>query len=259
MWPHRAAEARTQGHDIVNIVRVAPPDGDAGPFAALDMSDYDGLLRAFAGCDAVVHMAIPSLGRHRDHVVHNNNVVGSYNALSAVADLGLNRVSQASSVNPIGLSFSRQPRFEYFPTDENHPNYSEEHYSLSAWICEQQADSFARRYEGITISCIRFHLVVPDRAGGVAHYGVTSAELFKLLWAYARYDAAARACLLSLNSSFHGHEVFCIGVPDTVPDEATLELTQRFFPGAPLRGDLIGQRSFFSCENAERLLGWEHS
>ena len=44
------------------------------------------------------------------------------------------------------------PRFDYFPIDENHPNYSEEPYGLSKWICEQQADSFARRHEDIRIA-----------------------------------------------------------------------------------------------------------
>uniref|UniRef100_UPI0035B217BE NAD-dependent epimerase/dehydratase family protein n=1 Tax=Devosia sp. TaxID=1871048 RepID=UPI0035B217BE len=78
------AEALAQGHTIVSIDRVAP--ADAPPpgvsFVAADMAEYDRLVEAFAGCDAVIHMAaIPSPGNHPDHVVHNNNVVGSYNAL----------------------------------------------------------------------------------------------------------------------------------------------------------------------------------
>ncbi len=60
-----------------------------------------------------------------------NNVVGSYNALRAAAEHGITRICQASSVNAIGLSYSRTPRFDYFPIDEAHPNYSEDPYSLS--------------------------------------------------------------------------------------------------------------------------------
>jgi len=254
-----AAEAQAQGHYIVNIDRVAPPQRDSASFVELDMSNYEGLLGAFEGCHAVIHMAaIPSPGRHPDHIVHNNNVVGSYNILRASAELGINRICQASSVNAIGLSFSRQSHFEYFPIDEQHPNSCEEPYSLSKWICEQQADSFARRYEDMRIASMRFHLVVPDRAAGFAHYGVASAELSKHLWAYTRFDAAARACLLSLTAPFKGHEVFYIMGPDTVLDEPTLELAGRFFPHVPVRGDLSGRRSFFSCQKAERLLGWKH-
>ena len=254
-----AAEARKQGHEIVNIDRAPPPEGAGEAFVALDVSDFDGVVRAFSGCDAVIHMAaIPSPGRHPDHIVHNNNVVGSYNVLRAAAELGIARVCQASSVNAIGLSYSRQPHFAYFPIDERHPNSSEDPYSLSKWICEQQADSFARRYEDMRIASLRFHLVVADRAGGVAHYGVASQEYSKHLWAYTRYDAAARACLLSLDAAYTGHEAFYITAPDTVLDEPTLDLAHRFFPDVPVRGDLSGRRSFFSCEKAERLLGWKH-
>ena len=253
------AEALAQGHEIVSIDRVAPEPASDVPFVQADIGDYDGLLRACQGCDAIIHMAaIPSPGRHPDHVVHNNNVVGSYNILRIAAELGIKRVCQASSVNAIGLSYSREPHFEYFPIDEQHPNSCEDPYSLSKWICEQQADSFARRYEDMRIASLRFHLVVPDRAAGVAHYGVASAELAKHLWAYTRFDSATRACLLSLTASYEGHEVFYIIGPDTVLDMPTVELAERFFPQVPVRGDLRDRRSFFSCEKAERLLGWKH-
>ena len=55
------------------------------------------------GCDALVHLAAyPSPGGHPDYEVHNNNVVGSYNALSAAARLCIKRVCQASSINATG-------------------------------------------------------------------------------------------------------------------------------------------------------------
>ena len=77
-------------------------------------------------------------------MVHNNNVVSSYNALRAAATAGVRRVCQASSVNAIGGRFSRwPPRYDYFPVDEQHPTYAEDPYSLSKWICEQQADAIA--------------------------------------------------------------------------------------------------------------------
>ena len=100
------AEAVRQGHDVTNIDRVAPPEPQPGvPFVAAEMSDYDALVRSFAGCDAVIHMAaIPSPGRHPDPVVHNDNVVGSYNALRAATENRILRVCQASSVNATGHS-----------------------------------------------------------------------------------------------------------------------------------------------------------
>ena len=256
------AQALPQGHSFVSIDRVPPADMQEQAnlrFIQADISDYDQLVRAFEGCDALIHMAaIPSPFRLPDHIVHNNNVVGSYNALRAAVEHGIMRICQASSVNAIGLSYSRAPRFDYFPLDEGHPNYTEEPYGLSKWICEQQADSFARRYESIRIASMRFHWVVPDRAKAAQAFGHASADVAKHLWAYTLFDAAARACLLSLNAPFEGHEAFYIVAPDTTVDVPSLELAQKFFPNVPIRGDLSGNRSFFSSAKAKRLLGWTH-
>lgn len=255
-----ATEALRQGHEVVSIDRVAPAEADTRPnirFVQADIGDYDGLVAAFAGCDALIHMAaIPAPIGYPDHVVHNNNVVGSYNALRAAVEVGITRIVQASSVNAIGLSFSRAAHFDYFPVDEAHPNHSEEPYSLSKWICEQQADCFARRYDDLRIASMRFHLVVDERQKAVEAYGVANEDKARHLWAYTLYDAAARACLQALEASYLGHEVFYIVEPDTVIDIPTADLAGRFFPDVPVRAELDGNRSFFSSAKAERLLGW---
>jgi nucleoside-diphosphate-sugar epimerase len=255
-----AAAALRRGHRVVSIDRAAPAEAQENiRFVQADIGDYDALVDAFRGCDALIHMAaIPSPGHHPDHIVHNNNVTGSYNALRAAVEVGITRIVQASSVNAIGLSFSREAHFDYLPLDEAHPNYTEEPYSLSKWICEQQADTFARRYSDLRIASMRFHLVVDERAQAGAVYGFVTKEASKHLWAYTLYEAAARACLLALDAPFKGHEVFYITAPDTVMDIPSLELAARFFPDVPIRGDLSGNRSFFSTAKAERLLGWRH-
>jgi len=257
-----AAEALRQGHQVVSIDRKVPPDSRNQQnlrFIKADTSDHDRLLRAFEGCDALIHMAaIPGPGNDPDHVVHNNNVVGSYNALSAATELGIFRICMASSVNAIGLAFSRKPRIDYFPIDENHTNYCEDAYSLSKWICEQQADCFARRHQDIRIASMRFHLTVAERAEGARVFTTENAQGAKQLWAYTRFDAAAQACLLSLMADFDGHEVFYIVAPDTTVDENSRQLAARHFPDVPIRGDLDGRTSFFSSAKAERVLGWKH-
>ncbi len=223
------------------------------------MTQYADVEQALQGCDALVHLAaIPSPGGQPDHVVHNNNVVGSYNALSAAATLGINRVCQASSVNATGATYSRWPRYDYFPLDEQHPTYNEDPYSLSKWICEQQGDSFVRRYEQMVISSLRFHWVIEDRTMATQQGKQLGSTLAKQLWGYTRLDAAAHACLLSLTAQFAGHEVFYIVAPDTMMDTPSLELAEQFFPDVPLRGDLPANSGFFDCGKAERLLGWEH-
>ena len=258
-----ATAALAQGHSLVGIDRVAAPEAeerDNFHFVQADMDEYDKLVAAFEGCDAVIHMAaIPSPGRHPDHVVHNNNVVGSYNALRAAVEHGIMRICQASSVNAIGHSYSRAPRYDYFPVDEAHPNYTEDPYSLSKWICEQQADCFARLHEDIRIASMRFHWVVPERELAARSFTVDAPHPGRHLFAYTRFDAAARACLLSLDAPFKGHEAFYITGPDTTSDVPTLELAARYFPAVPITGDLSGHRSFFNSEKAERVLGWKHN
>jgi len=252
------AETMRQGHSAINIDRVAPPEPQPDvPFVAAEMSDYEALVRAFAGCDAVIHMAaIPAPGHHPDHVVHNNNAVGSYNALRAAAENGIRRICQASSVNATGHSYSRAPRYDYFPLDEHHPTYNEDPYSLSKWICELQADSVVRRYADMVIASMRFHWVVPTRDLPAANIDRPGAP--KSLWAYTLHGAAARACLLSLTAPFTGHEVFYIVAPETVHPRPSLELAREFYPLVPVIGDLGGHNSFFSSRKAETMLGWRH-
>ncbi len=168
------------------------------------------------------------------------------------------RICQASSVNAIGQAYSRVPCYDYFPIDEHHPNHAEDPYSLSKWICEQQADAFARRYEGISIASLRFHWVLPDRAYAAKHYANLDWKPEKHLWAYTRRDAAADACLLSVSTDLNGHEVFYIVAPDTAAPEPSNDLAARHFPGIPVRGAPQGRWSFMTSAKAERLLGWRH-
>lgn len=255
--------ALEQGHSVVSIDRVEPgktEDRSDFKYIQADLTDYTAFETALRGCEALIHMAaIPAPGHQPDHLVHNNNVVSSYNALRASVEVGIQRVCQASSVNATGLAYSRAPRFDYFPLDEKHPTYNEDPYSLSKWICEEQGNSFARRYENMVISSMRFHWVIPDRNTAVEakRYSQSKAAV-KNLWAYTRSDAAARACLLALTADFTGHEVFYVTAPDTMADEPSLALKQEHYPEVELRGDLSGRKSFFDSSKAERLLGWKH-
>jgi UDP-glucose 4-epimerase len=254
--------ALAQGHGVVSIDRALPVADAAATdvtFVQADITNYADVEQALRGCDALIHLAaIPSPWGQPDHVVHNNNVVGSYNALSAAARLGIERVCQASSINATGAAYSRWPRYDYFPLDEAHPTYNEDAYSLSKWICEQQGDSFARRYEQMTIASLRFHWVAPDRATVVAYSTRIGDVAAKHLWGYTHLEAAARACLLSLTPNFQGHEAFYIVAPDTMMEMPSLELARQHFSDVPVRGNLGGNRGFFNCDKAERLLGWKH-
>lgn len=255
-------QALSAGHDVVVIDRVEHEERPAETvFLQVEATDYPALEAALRGCDALVHLAaIPAPGRHPDHVVHNNNVVSSYNALRAAAEVGIWRVCQASSINAVGGAYSRWPKYDYFPLDESHPTYGEDPYSLSKWICEKQADAFVRRYnnEGMTIASLRIHGVVNQRADSARWASSAHEILAKHLWGYVLSEATARACLLGVTADFSGHEPFYIVAPDTMMAESSLALAAEHFPDVPITGDLNGHTGFFDCSKAERLLGWRH-
>ncbi|HXW81625.1 MAG TPA: NAD(P)-dependent oxidoreductase, partial [Acidimicrobiales bacterium] len=210
---------RSRGIDVVAVDCIPPPRhnlDDGVVWVRVEMSDYDAVLKSFAGCDGLVHLAaIARPGILPDAQVHANNVVTSYNALRAAIEVGIARISQASSINAIGAAWSRWPRYDYLPLDERHPSYVEDPYSLSKLICEQQADALVRRYDGVGIASLRFHMVVPDRAKAVENYKGAAGDVpVKNLWGYTTLAASAGACLLGLEGESSGHEAFQIVAPD---------------------------------------------
>jgi UDP-glucose 4-epimerase len=253
-----------QGHEVVSIDRALPdvpppPPARRPQLLVADTRDFGELVGSLRGCDALVHLAAHRSPLHNpDTVVYNENTVGSYNALSAAATLGIARVCLASSINAIGGAFSRAPRYDYFPLDERHPTYAEDAYSLSKWVLEQQADAFARRYEWMRIASLRFHGLVEnvrrpeDLPAGFAVAAV------RHLWAYTSVAAACRACLLALTADFSGHEAFYIVAPRTMAAASSRDLARQHYPSAEIRGDLSGHSGFFDCAKAARVLGWTH-
>lgn len=253
------------GHSVVAIDKRVPDASGAGAYhprtdwRAVEVTDYPSLLAAFEGCDAVVHLAaVPGPGRAPDWEVHHNNVLASYNALHAAASLGISRICQASSVNAIGGTYSRAPRFDYFPLDEAHPSYSEDPYSLSKWICEQQAASIARRHDGLLIASLRLHLCVEDRSRALEIYRPRPDAAARDLWGYTALSSAARACLLAIEAGYAGHEVFLIVAPDHVGTGTAGELAAAHYPHVPLKSTMGPRDGFFNCAKAEQLLGWRH-
>jgi UDP-glucose 4-epimerase len=193
-----------------------------------------------------------------DHQVYVENTAGSYHALSAAATLGIRKVCLASSINAIGGAFSRAPRYDYFPLDEQHPTYAEDAYSLSKWVLEQQADTFARRFPEMTIASLRFHGLVHDTARIREWNDRLGPTAVRHLWGYTAMAAAARACLLAVLAEYQGHEVFYIVAPAHAAAEGSRTLAQQHYPQTALREGFDGQQGFFDCSKAARLLAWEH-
>ena len=249
-----------QNHIVVSIDRASPATRMSGvDFLIADTRNFGEFIASIRGCDALIHLAaIRAPGNHPDPVVYADNTVSSYNALSAASTLGIKRVCLASSINAIGGAFSRSPRYDYFPLDEEHRTYAEDPYSLSKWVLEQQGDAFARRFEWMTIASLRFHWLLDTRTIAIQNAARSGELAIRHLWAYTLLDEASRAILLSLTTDFSGHEVFYITAPSTASDRSSLELARQYYPHTEIRGDFADHISFFNCAKAERLLGWKH-
>jgi UDP-glucose 4-epimerase len=255
--------ALAQGHEVVSIDRQPPAAGEARPRLAqvmAELTDYAAFEQALDGCAALIHLAaIPSPVRHPGYEVHNNNVVTSYNALCAAGELGIRHVCLASSINATGAVFSRRPRYDYLPLDEEHPTYNEDAYSLSKWLGELQADSIARCHRAMAIASLRLHGIPPGPVEPRADLDEARLTIVaKQLWGYTALPAAARACLLAVGADFAGHERFFIVAPQTMMAAPSLELKERYYPDVPLRSPLPGRQGFYNCEKARRMLGWSH-
>ena len=252
--------AMSQGHEVLALDRAdMPATVSVTHYQRIDLRDYDAVQRSIDGSEALIHLAaIPGPGAQPDDVVHNTNVVSSYNALRAASAVGIRRVAQASSINAIGGRFSRWPHYDYFPVDEAHPSYAEDPYSLSKWECEQQADAIARRDPTLSIASLRLHGVVHRRSETEVWIDTPEAIAEKQLWGYVIYEAVARAFLSAITTDLGGHEAFYIVAPDTMVETPSLELAERHYPEVAVRGDLSGRTAFFDCGKARSLLGWRH-
>jgi UDP-glucose 4-epimerase len=251
-------ELLAHGYQVRNLDR-RPPEQRKVEFYHVDVQNLGEVFDSLHGCDAVIHMAaIPSPHGYPPAVVYTNNTVANYNVFEAAAMLGIQKVCTASSVNAIGLTFSRSPYYDYFPIDEKHPSRVEDCYSLSKIVGEVQGDAFARLYEDMTLSSFRFHGIILPGAYPQWRANPRPAAKDQSLWAYTDVRDAARACRLAVEAEWKGHEAFFIIAADTTSAAPSMKLTQRFYPDVPVTGDLSGFNSFFHCAKAKELLGWTH-
>ena len=105
-----AKELRSAGHDAVGVDLREPEALELSAFHRADIEDLPALTAAFAGCDAVVHLAaLREPGLAADDVVFRLNTMGTFNALEAAVTCGVRRLVLASSEAVLGFSFCTRP------------------------------------------------------------------------------------------------------------------------------------------------------
>jgi nucleoside-diphosphate-sugar epimerase len=217
------------------------------------------LAEAFAGTDAVVHLAaIPAPGLMPDNVTFNNNVNAAYNVLKVAAALNIAKIVLASSIAAYGFLYARkmcEPK--YLPLDEQHPCHPTDPYGLSKLVGESIADSFASQ-TGASISSLRLPGINFDPEFRLIKERLSNPR-YRLpgFWTYIDARDAAEACRLCLQRAPPGHTIFNVAAPTSNMREPTDELLQQYLPAVKKsQSRLAGNWSGMDSSKAERMLGF---
>jgi UDP-glucose 4-epimerase len=153
---------------IIGIARRRP-DESVKPYAdvawhSIDIGDRDsaGALRqAFAGADAIIHLAWALQPNHDEAIMRRTNVFGTARVLAAAAEAQVAHVVVASSVGAYSLGPKRRRVDEAWPTGGVHSS----HYARFKAINERAMDVFERKHPGVILTRLRPGLIFQRAAG----------------------------------------------------------------------------------------------
>ncbi|HEX3733042.1 MAG TPA: NAD-dependent epimerase/dehydratase family protein [Mycobacteriales bacterium] len=153
---------------VVGIARRLP--GESTPpyrhvsWQAVDIARVDAeskLRQAFAGADAVVHLAWALQPNRDESAMRRTNVFGTARVLAAAADAEVAQVVVASSVGAYSLGPKRRRVDESWPTGGIHTS----HYSRFKAINERALDVFESEHPDIILTRLRPGLIFQSDAG----------------------------------------------------------------------------------------------
>jgi nucleoside-diphosphate-sugar epimerase len=249
-------------HTEVTVVDIAGSAPDGVRQCAANALDVASLRAAFAGQEAVVHLAaIPNPRTAPAEVTFRTNVEGTWNVLRAAAEEGVRRVIVASSDAVLGLHFNPVDwRPQYLPVDEDHPVRPSEVYSLSKLLAETVCRTFAETQAVEVIALRPTHIVFPPEWPELEARG-RDVENYHL-WAYVRPEDVAQAFRLALAAPAGPFRSYVISAPDTLCAEPTLEMVRRRWGTVPeVRDPALYERdphaSVLDISAARTELGYE--
>lgn len=246
---------------VLDIVAPAEPVPGAR-YVTASITDYEAVRRAFAGQDAVVHLAaIPNPRTAPAPVTFNTNVQGAWVVLQAAEDAGVRRVSVASSDSVFGLSYN-PPDWppQYLPVDEAHPCRPTEFYSLSKQVTETIAASYAARRKLEVFAIRPVHIVFPPEYPELEARGSDPQNYH--FWAYVAPEDVAQGFERTLSVGYRGFDTFIISAADGLNVRPTLEMAQERWGKLPpiRRPDYYRANplaSVLDITKAREVLGYE--
>ena len=252
------------GHEVVatDLGPASFERKDPGTPAYLqaDLRDAGEAFAVIRGAEAVVHVAaIPEPTGNPAHVVFQNNLMGTFNALEAAVRWGATRFVNVSSETVPGFFFAERPFLpDYLPVDEEHPIRPQDPYATAKHFGELLMDGAVRRSD---IRCISIRPCWVQWEGNYEHnlgpLVRDTSEVPPGLWSYIDVYDLADSLRLAVESDLPGHEVFYIASPDNVPNRPFAAAVREAF------GDRIEIReleredaSYISCRKANDMLGY---
>ena len=166
----RLHHARTEGNGELEVVGLSrrAPDPSQAPYAGVRWHEADvgqpggtELERAFAGADAVVHLAWQIQPNHDLADLFRTNVTGTANVLDAARNAGVGHVVCASSVGAYSPADKRVRTKEAWPAE----GIQDAHYSRHKAEQERLLDRFAGANPAVTVSRLRPGLIFQADAG----------------------------------------------------------------------------------------------
>jgi UDP-glucose 4-epimerase len=253
------------GHDVTATDLGAPvferPDPDSEGYQQADFTDAGQAFAVVRGHDAVIHAAaIPEPTRNPPHVVFQNNLMSTFNAIEAAVRWEVGRFVNVSSETAPGWFFAERPFLpDYLPVDEEHPLRPQDPYATSKVFGEALMDGAARRSDvrciSIRPSWVQLEANIEHNLGPIVRDG--GAEPSAGFWSYVDVYDLADMLRLAAESDLEGHEVFYAAQPDNSAGRPLADLVRQHHGDAiPLRRLDRPDAAGISTAKAQRMLGW---
>ena len=246
----------------IEILDLRAPQQKKLPFHRVDLLGEAGLDDAFAGCDAVVHLAgIPHPLKDPANVVFATNTLSTRHVLDACARNGVPRCVFLSSESTLGFAFSSSRLIpQYVPIDEAHPVLAHDPYGMSKLACERMCAETSSAGAVRTI-CLRAPWIwVPDAGEKRLYAGLIREyeKWWKNLWAFIDIRDLGQAIARALrHPDPPRHAILFVSAAMNWTESDSRSLMERFYPETT-RGvvNLRGNESLINCKQAETLLGF---
>ena len=248
------------GHDGVDDLTVDVTDpgqvfGALTSYAGLGELDPGGPPRGF---DAVVHFAaIPRILLRPDHETFRINTMGTYAVIEAAVKLGIRKIVIASSETTYGVCFSDgEATPHYLPVDEDYDVDPMDSYALSKVCNERTARAFQRR-SGADVYALRIgNVIEPHEYGQFARFRAEPGTRRRNIFNYVDARDLGQIVDLCLGRDGLGFQIFNAGNSINAPDIPASELARRYFPDAPIRGELGDDDPLYSNARIRDVLGF---